>query len=652
MMRKNVRRLGLMVLAGGIALAITDGCRGPAAAQLVAETHLDRPQQLIEGWGTSLAHWDENARAVYETDAFRAAYRDLGLNILRVDMQKEVLVASPTDFRTPVPLGNNLASNINAMDFSVEGVVAYGQLAQWLSANALEPERFRLTGSLWTPPHWMKGPTGVEQDFIGKTPKVPTPFLSGEHVPWNANNPIANGASVGGRLKTEDPQTLDQYGKYIAGWVAGFEDAYGTPFHAVSLQNESTFENPFDSMTFVRDQDGERDHDQYALGLKAVKDAWQQFNLDVKIMGPHIANVGSNPENPNNLRRQDLMLVGVKNHSDATLIDFLDYYNANFYNGIGEGAVKNVAGFVQGGDAVAAGEWGYHTPPGTVDDGKGYWYSETSGESADWPGAIHVALKMHNALVHGQASAYVYWQFLDGGDVDQYTLLDAAHLDDPESSKKYAAYKHFSRYVRPGAIRLDATFANRKTSVGGDSEYDTKNSLNLSAFYHEDDGRLTYVLINMLDEAQTLTLTLPTRLSPDSFEVFRTSEDESFASVAGAQVVDGQITFTMPALSVTTLTSLVEQIAGDFNGDGFVAQADLDLVLLNWGSAALPTGWIAAGQFDGQQVSQNELDAVLLNWGSGSAPIAAAGASVPEPGLAMIGVGLVAWAGTRRREVE
>ncbi|MEL7087712.1 MAG: hypothetical protein AAGL98_04615, partial [Planctomycetota bacterium] len=557
-MQTKLRRLALVVLAGGVALAITDGCRGPAAAQLVtAATHLDRPQQRIEGWGTSLAHWDANARAIYETQAFRTAYRDLGLNILRVDMQKEVLVASPTDYRTPVPLGNNLADNIDTMDFSVEGVAAYGRLARWLSANTLEPERFRLTGSLWTPPHWMKGPTGVEQDFVGKTPKVPTPFLSGEHVPWNANNPIANGASVGGRLKTEDPQTLDQYGKYLAGWVAGFEDAYGTPFHAVSLQNESTFENPFDSMTFVRDQNGERDHDQYALGLKAVKDAWEDFNLDVKIMGPHVANVASSPANPNNLRRQDLMIAGVKNHADPELIDFLDYYNGNFYNGIDDGAVKNVAGFVRGGDEVAADEWTYHTPPGTIDDGKGYWYSETSGESADWPGAIHVALKMHNALVHGRASAYVYWQFLDAGDVDQYTLLDEAHLDDPESSKKYSAYKHFSRYVRPGATRLDATFSNGQTSIGGDSEYDTNNSLNLSAFYHEDDRRLTYVLINMLDEAQTLTLSMPGGLAPETFEVFRTSADESFASVADVAVVDGQINFTMPALSVTTLTSLV-----------------------------------------------------------------------------------------------
>ena len=81
-------------------------------------------------------------------------------------------------------------------------------------------------------------------------------------------------------------------------------------------------------------------------------------------------------------------------------------------------------------------------------------------------------------------------------------------------------------------------------------------------------------------------------------------------------------------------------LAGDYNGDGFVSQGDLDLVLLNWGSSAAPDGWLAVDQFDGGDegglMSQNELDGVLLNWGSGTpADIVA---SVPEPTL---GVSLV-----------
>jgi hypothetical protein len=67
-------------------------------------------------------------------------------------------------------------------------------------------------------------------------------------------------------------------------------------------------------------------------------------------------------------------------------------------------------------------------------------------------------------------------------------------------------------------------------------------------------------------------------------------------------------------------------IMGDYNGSGLVEQADLDLVLLNWGNQTppIPSGWIVdppSGAID-----QGELDGVLLNWGA-----TATGAHTPEP---------------------
>jgi len=72
---------------------------------------------------------------------------------------------------------------------------------------------------------------------------------------------------------------------------------------------------------------------------------------------------------------------------------------------------------------------------------------------------------------------------------------------------------------------------------------------------------------------------------------------------------------------------------GDYNGDGFIGQGDLDAVLLNWGADTLPPNFSESnlpggGPFDGQ-FSQNELDGVLLNWGSGGAT--GAGIAIPEP---------------------
>lgn len=84
-------------------------------------------------------------------------------------------------------------------------------------------------------------------------------------------------------------------------------------------------------------------------------------------------------------------------------------------------------------------------------------------------------------------------------------------------------------------------------------------------------------------------------------------------------------------------------LPGDYDGDGFVSQADLDLVLINWGVGTLPDGFDTAalgggGVFDGL-LSQNELDGVLLNWGNGTPPAGGLSA-IPEPGtLALIALG-------------
>jgi hypothetical protein len=67
----------------------------------------------------------------------------------------------------------------------------------------------------------------------------------------------------------------------------------------------------------------------------------------------------------------------------------------------------------------------------------------------------------------------------------------------------------------------------------------------------------------------------------------------------------------------------------DYDASGLVEQADLDLVLLNWGSELLDpaaAGWI--NDLPQGPIDQAELDKVLLNWGAASTLIAAA---VPEP---------------------
>jgi O-glycosyl hydrolase len=196
-------------------------------------------------------------------------------------------------------------------------------------------------------------------------------------------------------------------------------------------------------------------------------------------------------------------------------------------------------------------------------EGKPTWVSEAGGAKARWlngkngspgDGAITVAQKMHNALVHGNASAYVYWQMSDTRDEEtEHNLLGNMHVARPTESKKYSAFKHFSRYIRPGAARIGATFPNGKSSTGGRSEYDTYHGLSVSAYLHEADRTLTVVLVNMRASDEGVRIDLPTTLSVETLQSHMTSDRASFARQPDLPVSSHEVELTVPGYSVITL---------------------------------------------------------------------------------------------------
>jgi O-glycosyl hydrolase len=222
-----------------------------------------------------------------------------------------------------------------------------------------------------------------------------------------------------------------------------------------------------------------------------------------------------------------------------------------------------LAAYVMGANEVP-GEWArWLKAPGVASDEKPIWVSEASEDEGVWltgkdgspeHGAINVALKTHNALVHGRASAYLYWQMGDMHETEtRYNLLGKANIARPTQSKKYSAFKHFSRYVRPGAVRVSATFGNGTESWGGASQYDSAHALNVSAFLHENDGTLTIVFVNMMPKAQKVEVRVRSAAKIDDFARYLTSETESFSNLAAIRVVRNKTKIEVPAYSVLTL---------------------------------------------------------------------------------------------------
>ena len=126
----------------------------------------------------------------------------------------------------------------------------------------------------------------------------------------------------------------------------------------------------------------------------------------------------------------------------------------------------------------------------------------------------------------------------------------------------------------------------------------------------------------------TLEDTVRTVWAADALFVSFGVRGNGFSLVPGDATLDN---FTIDTGRVVPLC-----IPGDYNGDGFVSQADLDLVLLSWGASAPPPGWVKPWPPEGEPfppiISQNELDAVLLNWGSGQT--LSDTLTVPEPAAA------------------
>jgi len=101
-------------------------------------------------------------------------------------------------------------------------------------------------------------------------------------------------------------------------------------------------------------------------------------------------------------------------------------------------------------------------------------YVPNSSSDADtWPEAVEVAVNIHNGLVVGSMNAYIWW----------YIRRSYGPMkENGNISKRGYMMAQFSKYVRPGAVRLDATES-------------PSNGVYISA-YKNTDGTLVIVTVN------------------------------------------------------------------------------------------------------------------------------------------------------------
>jgi len=344
----------------------------------------------------------------------------------------------------------------------------------------LNPD-IKIIGTVWSPPSWMKMNKSITDKKSG----------------------AIRAGGYGEFTNRVDPKYFRHFCKWMVEYVK-LHDKLGVPFYAVSPGNEVQFTQSFESCVW----DG-RDFAAITIMLREMLNA--EGYGHVKTFGPetmtsHLYEGGTGSyvkaikDNPDSLAALDVFAShgyedGVKAEMSATS-------SRRFWDLIKE-------------------------------TGKPFWITEGGTGGHDWPEPIQKGIgnALHNALVAGNCSAFVPWQITESRKSTHGIMLMSEY-----TPKTYTAM-HYSRFIRPGAVRIDAQ------PGFGDVQVD--------AFLHKDNGGLAIVAINPTDQEQALNLAFKNLNVPASLKVFRTSASENLKE-AGELTVDDKAAFRMTPQSIVT----------------------------------------------------------------------------------------------------
>jgi glucuronoarabinoxylan endo-1,4-beta-xylanase len=175
--------------------------------------------------------------------------------------------------------------------------------------------------------------------------------------------------------------------------------------------------------------------------------------------------------------------------------------------------------------------------------GKEVWMTEhyldstsASGSASSWSttiaDAIATAREIHDSMTLGQYNAYVWWWLVTSNDNQPTGLIDNSN----NPTYFGLGIEHFSRFVRPGYVRYDAT----SSPVSG---------VYLSAYAGA--GHQAIVVIN----SNTSAVTLPIRIrnqTVTSLTPWQTTSSASLSQLSAIDVIGNTLTATLPAQSITT----------------------------------------------------------------------------------------------------
>ena len=217
--------------------------------------------------------------------------------------------------------------------------------------------------------------------------------------------------------------------------------------------------------------------------------------------------------------------------------------------------------------------------------------------------------------VAGQGSAEVY---INGS--ERTVVIDLVLASDSTPADRHTSAIFTVEFSRAGRVYEGYEWAWPYATDGLD-EYCTPESISMPVSLAVDSwidpigdgGAVDVYFENFIsgeeDVFETGVIASITLTVPEDFplgDVTITSVPDTFDSGEGSVPTTGGV-FTLHV-----------KLRGDINGDGFVGQTDLDVVLDNWGQSVPPAAEAADPSGDGF-VGQTDLDVILDNWGDSAA---------------------------------
>ncbi len=316
-------------------------------------------------------------------------------------------------------------------------------------------------------------------------------------APWSPPGDFKdNGSTVnGGSLL---PEYYDDWAQALADF-AGFMDERGTPLLGVSAQNEPDYTAEWDTCRYTPEELATFIGDYLAPALAELR-------APVPVIAPEAANWNSFDE-----------------YGEA----ILDYEPAA--NSILAYATHGYAGFA----------WEFER---VRDVGGEIWLTEISDPEMDAPdvgmgSALRVFDTIHSDLVYGFVSAWHYWWLFARADVED---TNAALFDrDYQPTKRAFALGHFSKFLRPGARRLEATPEPRPSMVS-------------SAYLSDTEEEIVVVLASNRSDPIEQTIEVSGTALGEA-EVWITDEDRSLQRTTTSRADGDELVVSVPPRSVVTV---------------------------------------------------------------------------------------------------